>query len=245
MNFKILKDQQLIGQIYGVEYGRMNFSFVEGVNQSIKDSIMEVLGSCEGIEQLKSNLVAQGYIINEMTFETNIQRDLNLEEKRNISFVYQSNLIENIVEISEDELSRQFIRNFYGGHIGAWKYLRDLALAKKPISLSVLSSLHENISIEQKVLGHQIKNEHMGVIRDKDTVVMVGGRVCFPPSEDQLNSMFVKLNKSLEKLISDSFTVDQVLNLASDFHYDYEIIHPYADGNGRTGRLMINYIIEL
>ena len=85
MNFKILKDQQLIGQIYGVEYGRMNFSFVEGVNQSIKDSIMEVLGSCEGIEQLKSNLVAQGYIINEMTFETNIQRDLNLEEKRNIS----------------------------------------------------------------------------------------------------------------------------------------------------------------
>jgi Fic family protein len=33
------------------------------------------------------------------------------------------------------------------------------------------------------------------------------------------------------------------LKLAMDFHLTYEHIHPFLDGNGRTGRLIMNKIL--
>ena len=82
----------------------------------------------------------------------------------------------------------------------------------------------------------------MGVIRDGNTIVSVGGRVCFPPSQDAFDDLFNRLNEILMDLVSNSCTLEEVL-LFAEFHYDYEIMHPYVDGNGRTGRLLINYIL--
>jgi len=36
---------------------------------------------------------------------------------------------------------------------------------------------------------------------------------------------------------------DNALTVAAYFHCKFENIHPYADGNGRTGRLLMNYIL--
>jgi len=36
---------------------------------------------------------------------------------------------------------------------------------------------------------------------------------------------------------------DNTLTVAAYFHCKFENIHPYADGNGRTGRLLMNYIL--
>lgn len=38
---------------------------------------------------------------------------------------------------------------------------------------------------------------------------------------------------------------DKVLTAAAYFHAKFENIHPFADGNGRTGRLVMNYILLL
>ncbi len=35
------------------------------------------------------------------------------------------------------------------------------------------------------------------------------------------------------------------LALASIFHHKFEKIHPFADGNGRAGRILMNYILLL
>ena len=35
---------------------------------------------------------------------------------------------------------------------------------------------------------------------------------------------------------------DEILKLAADIHYHFINIHPLGDGNGRTGRLLMNYI---
>ncbi len=42
-------------------------------------------------------------------------------------------------------------------------------------------------------------------------------------------------NKNKEKL--------HPLNLATIFHHKFEKIHPFMDGNGRTGRIILNYIL--
>ena len=39
------------------------------------------------------------------------------------------------------------------------------------------------------------------------------------------------------------FPSDQVLTAAAYFHVKFENIHPFADGNGRTGRILMNYLL--
>ena len=38
---------------------------------------------------------------------------------------------------------------------------------------------------------------------------------------------------------------EQSLTAAAYFHAKFENIHPFADGNGRTGRLAMNYLLAL
>ena len=38
---------------------------------------------------------------------------------------------------------------------------------------------------------------------------------------------------------------EQALTAAAYFHAKFENIHPFADGNGRTGRLLMNYLLFL
>ena len=38
---------------------------------------------------------------------------------------------------------------------------------------------------------------------------------------------------------------DRILRAAAYFHVKFENIHPFADGNGRTGRLAMNYFLVI
>lgn len=40
----------------------------------------------------------------------------------------------------------------------------------------------------------------------------------------------------------DNVTNNEVLKLSADVHYNFVNIHPFGDGNGRTSRLLMNYI---
>ena len=35
---------------------------------------------------------------------------------------------------------------------------------------------------------------------------------------------------------------DEIIKLSADIHYNFVNIHPFGDGNGRTTRLLMNYI---
>jgi Fic family protein len=40
----------------------------------------------------------------------------------------------------------------------------------------------------------------------------------------------------------DHVTGDEIIKLSADIHYNFVNIHPFGDGNGRTARLLMNYI---
>ncbi len=73
-------------------------------------------------------------------------------------------------------------------------------------------------------------------------VSVFAGTTTFP-NYQKVESMVQELCDNLNgKLNKVSKTVD-IYNLAFDFHYNLVSIHPFADGNGRVSRLMMNYIL--
>lgn len=57
---------------------------------------------------------------------------------------------------------------------------------------------------------------------------------------------FQYINEDIKELIkwyNKNKTELHPLILASIFHHRFEQIHPFADGNGRTGRILLNYIL--
>ena len=56
-----------------------------------------------------------------------------------------------------------------------------------------------------------------------------------PYVKTDMNLLIEWYNKNKEKL--------HPLNLATIFHHKFEKIHPFMDGNGRTGRMILNYIL--
>lgn len=52
-----------------------------------------------------------------------------------------------------------------------------------------------------------------------------------------LNALVENVNQRIDQVSG-----DEILKLAADIHYNLVNIHPFGDGNGRTSRLLMNYI---
>ena len=63
------------------------------------------------------------------------------------------------------------------------------------------------------------------------------------PNFMKVEGMAESLCNQLERKINEVKTVSAIHDLAFDFHFDLVSIHPFADGNGRVSRLMMNYIL--
>ena len=68
------------------------------------------------------------------------------------------------------------------------------------------------------------------------------GKVIYtPPSGEQI--IREKLT-NLEKFINEDDTIDPLIKMAI-LHYQFEAIHPFSDGNGRTGRILLLLYLKI
>ena len=86
--------------------------------------------------------------------------------------------------------------------------------------------------LHQMLLGG-INDDFAGRIRRTGEYVRVGWHIAPPP--EQVKPMLEKL---IHQYHSDS--VKYFLDKIAEFHLQFETIHPFCDGNGRMGRLLIN-----
>jgi len=74
------------------------------------------------------------------------------------------------------------------------------------------------------------------------TLINTKGAVIYtPPSGEKV--IREKL-ANLEKFINEDQTIDPLIKMAL-MHYQFEAIHPFADGNGRTGRILLLLYLKL
>lgn len=92
----------------------------------------------------------------------------------------------------------------------------------------------ELILLLHKMLISNIDDEIAGRFRKNREYVRVGTHIAPPPEH---------INRLIEQLLID-FESDKsgyVLEKISRFHLEFERIHPFMDGNGRIGRVLMNF----
>lgn len=154
--------------------------------------------------------------------------------------VYNSNAIENstlTLEDTEDILIRNKIRTDHEireiyeakNLASAIEYLMDNT--DREISVDLILFLH-------KTLLTNIRNEIAGRFRAGDEWVRVGTHIGANP--DFVNGLIYEL---VNKYNSDNETF--FIEKIAYFHAEFENIHPFADGNGRIGRLLTNEQLDM
>jgi Fic family protein len=118
-------------------------------------------------------------------------------------------------------------------HDTALTFVRELAKQKTINQITA----HDILQIHAHIL-QGIKDEDAGKYRNEP--VRITGSLVILPNYVKVDSMMDELIQSLHGFEGD---VLDALNLAMEVHYQLVSIHPFADGNGRVGRLLFNLIL--
>ncbi|VVC71757.1 Fic/DOC family protein [uncultured archaeon] len=167
-----------------------------------------------------------------------------LREDLKLLFTYNSTAIEgsslNLLETKEilecdTAVGGKPLRDYLAakGHAEAVELMYSLSEKKKP-----LASEKEILAFHSKVVGGVV-DALRPAGRYRDTPVYIIGSPFTPPPAEQVPGMMRKLVAGLN---SNPERLDPVA-LAARAHFDFESIHPFADGNGRVGRLLSNLVL--
>ncbi len=182
----------------------------------------------------------------------NIQTDAELAEALNghsISFAYHSGKIEND-RITYHDTREIFEHDGVTGYTGDLRTLSEIRNAKEAYE-SFLCAFRDKRPLDEKLireLRFQLTQntydtrrwqlgERPGEYKHHDYVT--GRGEVGAASEESA----AEISELLEEL--QGVAPEKILAAAAYFHAKFENIHPFADGNGRVGRLAMNYLLVL
>lgn len=112
------------------------------------------------------------------------------------------------------------------GHRDAFLYIEDIAKQQIPLSESVIKNIHSLVLMDQP--------EDRGVFRKIPVRIM--GAYTEPVQPYLIEPKITELLIINEERKASMNAIERVAR----FHLEFEGIHPFIDGNGRTGRLIMN-----
>ncbi|KGP76837.1 cell division protein Fic [Desulfosporosinus sp. Tol-M] len=181
--------------------------------------------------------------LDEMKSELDRRRPLTsgelkrLQDEFLVEFTYNSNAIEgNTLTLQETALALEGVTIDQKplkdhleavGHRDAFLYVVSLVSEKVPVSERIIREIHALVLIDRPV--------DKGVYRKIPVKIM--GAHHEPP---QPYLVPVQMERLIAELSSDN---RHIIETAALFHLNFEGIHPFIDGNGRTGRLILNLML--
>lgn len=191
----------------------------------------------DGRYKSKESLLAQ---IDRKKIELDSRRPLTageiarLNEEFIVEYTYNSNAIEgNTLTLRETDLvlrgltiDQKPLKDHMEavGHKEAFDFVSELVKDNVPISESIIKQIHYLVLADKK--------EDRGVYR-RIPVHIIGAQ--HEPVQPYL------IEPKMEQLLYDfAASTEHIVTKLARFHIEFEGIHPFIDGNGRTGRLLVN-----
>lgn len=185
--------------------------------------------SFERIEELKAELDTRRPLT-----QGELER---LNEEFMIEFTYNSNAIEgNTLTLQETAMVLEGITIDQKplkdhleavGHKDAFLYVQDIVSNKMTLTEFVIKNIHSLVLMN--------KLEDKGVYRR--VPVKIIGAFTEPVQPYMIEPKITELLAENEKRKATMNIIERVAR----FHLEFESIHPFIDGNGRTGRLLMNF----
>lgn len=154
-----------------------------------------------------------------------------------IDFIYNSNAIEgNTLTLEETALvlkegitidKKPLSHHLEAvGHKEAYYYVEEIVQEKQDLSEAIIKNIHSLVL--------------MGASSDKgkyrSVPVMITGSSHTPSQPFEIPFQMEQLMKEYHTNMKNMHVVERI----ATFHLTFESIHPFIDGNGRTGRLLMN-----
>ena len=157
-----------------------------------------------------------------------------LTEEFVVEYTYNSNAIEgNTLTLRETDMvlrgltiDKKPLKDHMEavGHKEAFYFVQDLVKEQVPLSESVINQIHYLVLADKK--------DDRGVYR-RVPVRIMGAK--HEPVQPYL------IQPKMEQLLDDyRNSTEHIIPRLARFHIEFEGIHPFIDGNGRTGRLLVN-----
>lgn len=159
-----------------------------------------------------------------------------LRDEFMIEFTYNSNAIEgNTLTLKETALAlegmtidQKPLKDHLEavGHRDAFLYVQDVAKQELPLSETVIKNIHALVLMNRP--------DDKGVYRRIPVRIM--GAFAQPVQPYMIEPKMAELLSVNEERKSTMTDIERI----ALFHLEFEGIHPFIDGNGRTGRLILN-----
>jgi Fic family protein len=205
-------------------------------------------------KQADEKLLALNYLLNEeeLKFLEKLKEEYKKEPLGNLEnryevfcarFTYDSAAIEGNT-LSLEETASLLFENIVPSHksmreinetLNHKKAFDFLLTYKGDIDKKLITKLHEFV-VKDTLKPHLA--DQIGTYRKLQ--VYIKGTDWMPPKPEEVT-------KEMKDLLSWYTRNKKTLNpivLAAYFHVAFETVHPFVDGNGRTGRLLMNFILR-
>jgi Fic family protein len=119
-----------------------------------------------------------------------------------------------------------------------YEFLKEKIVKKEPLSIELIKEIHKVLTGGTYDERRYIANEERpGQFKKHDYVTGVY----------EVGSAAEGVEKDMEELIAEvnEYNGPDFLKAAAYLHARFEDIHPFADGNGRVGRTLVNYYLMI
>ncbi|WP_151946117.1 Fic family protein [Aliarcobacter butzleri] len=195
----------------------------------LKKSILanKALAKLNGVAKIIPNqaILINSLILQEAKDSSEIENIITTHDE-----LYQSSL-----DISNISHATKEVQSYSRALLKGFDLVKETSLLLTRHIVDIQQELEGNVAGIRKQAGTVLKNQATGEV------------IHTPPQEE---STIRKLLDNLEQYINTNDGIDPLIKMAV-IHYQFETIHPFYDGNGRTGRiinilyLVLNELLDL